>query len=261
MRILFVGDVVGKPGRALLCRLLPRLQDQHGIAFTIANAENLAGGVGATQETCEELFRSGVDCLTSGNHIWDKKEILPYIEREPRLLRPANYPDLNPGSGVYVGVSREGVRIAVVNLIGRIFLANVDCPFRAADSILDELRGRADAIVVDMHAEATSEKVAMGWFLDGRVAAVVGTHTHVPTADEEVRPGGTAYMTDVGMTGPHDSIIGVEKALVIERFLTQRHVRLYPAEGDVRLNAAILDIDPSTGRARGIEAIHLRETS
>ena len=260
MKVLFIGDVVGKPGRSMVCRHLKRLIDQHGIGFTIANAENLAGGVGATPETCDELFRAGVDCLSSGNHIWDKKEILPYLEREPRLLRPANYPDANPGAGVHVGVSREGARIAVVNLIGRIFLANVDCPFRAADGILDELRGRADAVVVDMHAEATSEKVAMGWYLDGRVAAVVGTHTHVPTADEEIRPGGTAYLTDVGMTGPHDSIIGVEKALVLERFLTQRHVRMYPAEGDVRLHAAILDIDPTTGRATGIERLKLRES-
>ena len=259
MRILFVGDVVGKPGRVFLCRQLPRLQDEHGIAFTIANAENLAGGVGATPETCEELFQAGVDCLTSGNHIWDKREIFPYLEREPRLLRPANYPDSNPGGGVHVGRSRDGTRVAVVNLIGRVFLANVDCPFRTADEVLAELHGQADCVLIDMHAEATSEKVAMGWHVRGRAAAVIGTHTHIPTADEAILPGGTAYLTDVGMTGPFNSVIGVEKEQVLERFLTGRNVRMQTAEGDVRLHAAVIDIDPATGKASAIERITVRE--
>ena len=259
MKVLFVGDVVGKPGRVFLCRQLPKLQDEHGIGFTIANAENLAGGVGATPETCEELFRAGVDCLTSGNHIWDKKEIFPYLEREPRLLRPANYPDSNPGGGVHIGRSREGVRVAVVNLIGRVFLANVDCPFHAADDILAEIRGQADCVVIDMHAEATSEKMALAWHVAGRAAAVIGTHTHVPTADETIFPGGTAYLTDVGMTGPFRSVIGVEKEQVLERFLTGRPVRMQTAEGDVRLHAAVIDVDPSTGRATRIERLTVKE--
>lgn len=258
MRVLFIGDVVGKPGRAILRRALPGLVDRHEIDFTVANAENSAAGAGATPETCEEMFAAGVDCLSSGNHIWDKKEILPYFERETRLLRPANYPDPNPGAGVFLGRSRDGARVAVVNLIGRIFLVNVDCPFRAADAILEELSGKADVIVVDMHAEATSEKVAMGWYLNGRVSAVIGTHTHIPTADPSLLSGGTAYLTDVGMTGPFDSVIGVEKSQVLERFLTGRNVRFQPAENDVRLYAAVIDIDARTGKATGIERIEAR---
>ena len=258
MRFLFIGDVVGKPGRTALNRHLPKLIDQHAVDFTIANAENSAGGAGATPETCEEMFSAGVDCLTSGNHIWDKKEIFPYLAREPRLLRPANYPDPNPGAGVYIGRSRDGARVAIVNLMGRVFLVNVDCPFRAADAILDELRGRADCVVIDMHAEASSEKMAMGWYVDGRVAALIGTHTHVPTADERVLPKGTAYLTDVGMTGPFDSVIGVDKTQVLERFLTQRNVKFHTAEGDVRLYAALIDIDTATGLSTRIERIVLK---
>src|SRR4030095_12690463 len=249
MKLLFIGDVIGKPGRAFLRRHLPDLIDRHGVDFTIANAENSASGVGATPETCREMFDAGVDCLPSGNHIWDKKEIFGYLENEPRLIRPANYPDPNPGAGVYLGRSRDGARVAVVNLIVRVFLVNVDDPFTAADDLLHELRGKADCIIVDMHAEATSEKVAMGWYLDGRVAAVMGTHTHIPTADETILPHGTAYLTDVGMTGPFDSVIGREKSLVIERFLTQRPIRFRTAEGDVRLYAALIEIDPASGRA------------
>ena len=259
MKVLFIGDVVGKPGRVLLRRRLPELIQRHGIEYAVANAENSAGGAGATPETCAEMFGAGIDCLTSGNHIWDKKEILGYFEREPRLLRPANYPDPNPGSGVHVGHTHSGARIAVVNLMGRVFMANLDCPFRTADAILEELEGKADCIIVDMHAEATSEKVAMGWYLDGRVAAVIGTHTHIPTADERVLPKGTAYLTDVGMTGPFDSVIGVDKNQVLERFLTQRNVRFQPAEGDARLHAALIDIDPATGGARSIQRIALKD--
>lgn len=258
MNILLIGDVVGKPGRSAVIRHLPAMIDEHAVAFTVANAENLAGGAGATPETCDELFAAGVDCLTSGNHIWDKREIIPYIGREPRLIRPANYPDGNPGAGVYVGRSREGARVAVMNLIGRVFLANVDCPFRTADEVLAEIDNQADCIVVDMHAEATSEKVAMGWHLDGRVSAVVGTHTHIPTADEAILPGGTAYLTDIGMTGPFDSVIGVEKAQVLERFLTGRNTRLQAAEGDVRLHAVLVTVDPSNGRAASIKRLAIR---
>ena len=258
MKLLFIGDVVGRPGRMALKRHLRGLLDRHAIDFAIANAENSAGGAGATPETCEEMFDAGIDCLTSGNHIWDKKEVFPYLEKEPRLLRPANYPEGNPGSGVYVGLSRDNVRVGVVNLMGRVFMPNVDDPFRAADGILAELRGQADCVVVDMHAEASSEKVAMGWYLDGRVAAMIGTHTHIPTADETILPGGTAYLTDVGMTGPFDSVIGVEKAQVIERFLTQRNVKFQTAEGDVRLYAAVVDVDPSKGRAREITRVAIK---
>ena len=259
MKILFIGDVVGKPGRTILRRRLPSLIDRHGIDFTVANAENSAGGAGATAETCEEMFAAGVDCLTSGNHIWDKREIFEVLGRDPRLLRPANYPDANPGSGVFVGRGRDGARIGIMNLIGRVFLVNVDCPFRTADAILEEIRPRADCVIVDMHAEATSEKVAMGWYLAGRVAAVIGTHTHIPTADATVLPGGTAYLTDVGMTGPFDSVIGVDKSQVIERFLTGRNVRFQPATADVRLYAAVLTVDSTTGRATSIERVEERE--
>src|SRR5262245_39106599 len=259
MKLLFIGDVIGKPGRTFLRRHLPSLIDRHGVDFTIANAENSASGVGATPETCREMFDAGVDCLTSGNHIWDKKEILPYLEAEPRLIRPANYPDPNPGAGVFLGRGGDGARVAVVNLIGRVFLVNVEDPFTAADDRPAELPGKADCVIVDMHAEATSEKVAMGWYLDGRVAAVIGTHTHIPTADETVLPKGTAYLTDVGMTGPFDSVIGVEKSLVIERFLTQRPVRFQTAEGDVRLYAALVDVDAASGRASRIERVVVRE--
>jgi len=259
MKLLFIGDVIGKPGRTFLRRHLPGLIDRHGVDFTVANAENSASGVGATPETCREMFDSGVDCLSSGNHIWDKKEILHYLDNEPRLIRPANYPDPNPGSGVFLGRSRDGARVAVVNLIGRVFLVNAEDPFTTADGLLDELRGRTDCVVVDMHAEATSEKVAMGWYLDGRVSAVIGTHTHIPTADETILPKGTAYLTDVGMTGPFDSVIGVEKSLVIERFLTQRPIRFQTAEGDVRLYAALVDVDTATGRATRIERVVVRE--
>jgi len=259
MRLLFIGDVIGKPGRTFLRRHLTDLIDKHGVDFTTANAENSASGVGATPETCREMFDAGVDCLTSGNHIWDKKEILGYFEHEPRLIRPANYPDPNPGNGVFIGRSRDGARVAVVNLIGRVFLVNVEDPFTAADDLLDDLRGKADCVIVDMHAEATSEKVAMGWYLDGRVAAVIGTHTHIPTADETILPKGTAYLTDVGMTGPFDSVIGVQKSLVIERFLTQRPIRFQTAEGDVRLYAALVDVDTASGRATRIERVVVRE--
>lgn len=259
MKLLFIGDVVGKPGRSMLKRHLPRLIDEHRIDFTIANAENSAGGAGATAETCDEMFGFGVDCLTSGNHIWDKKEILPYLDREPRLLRPANYPDPNPGSGAFIGRARDGSRVGVLNLMGRVFMANLECPFRTADAVLEEMRGRTDCIFVDMHAEASSEKVAMGWYLDGRVTSVIGTHTHIPTADEVILPKGTAYLTDVGMTGPFDSVIGVEKAQVLERFLTQRNVRFLTAEGDPRLYAAAVEVDPSRGRATKIERIIVKD--
>ena len=258
MNVLVIGDVIGKPGRTALKRHLRRLRDEHAVSFVVANAENSAGGAGVTPETAEEMFAFGVDCLTSGNHIWDKKEVIPYIDREPRLLRPANYPPPCPGSGLYVGTTEEGFRIAVINLMGRVYMGNYDDPLRTADQLLREERNRSDAVVVDIHAELTSEKGAMGCYLDGRVGLVYGTHTHIPTADERILPGGTAFQTDVGMTGPFDSIIGVEKDAVLQRFLTQRHIRFSPAEKDIWLNATLVGVDETTGLALDIRRVTIR---
>jgi metallophosphoesterase (TIGR00282 family) len=255
MKILLIGDVIGKPGIGALRRHLAALRDRHEISFVTANAENSALGFGVTPESAQELFAAGVDCLTSGNHVWDKKEVLPYLEEERRLLRPANYPSPCPGSGWYIGTTDEGVRVGVLNLMGRVHMAELDCPFRAADRILKEIRPRTDVVVVDMHAEITSEKGAMGWYLDGRVSAVYGTHTHVPTADERILPSGTAFLTDLGMTGPYDSIIGVEQQAVLQRFLTQRRSRMQTATGNVQIRAAVLEVDPSNGRALSLERI------
>lgn len=258
MRILFVGDVVGAPGRRIVRQRLKRLKKDIGADVAIVNGENAAGGAGLTTATAEELFAAGADMITTGNHVWDKREVLGLIEREPRLLRPANYPEGSPGAGVAV-VSVAGTEVAVVNLMGRVFMPLLDDPFRAADRILGELRGVARVVIVDFHAEATSEKSAFAWFLDGRVSAVLGTHTHVPTADARVLPGGTAFISDVGMTGPFDSVIGVKKEQAIERFRTSRSIPYETAEGDVRLCAVRVDVDPATGRALAIERIELRD--
>ncbi|MEE8412811.1 MAG: TIGR00282 family metallophosphoesterase, partial [Acidobacteriota bacterium] len=231
MRILFVGDVVARAGRRILKGGLRAIRASHAPDLIIVNGENASRGRGLTPQCSEEIFRAGADVITSGNHVWDRREVLPLLEREPRVLRPANYPDPAPGSGVYLFDHLAAGPVAVVNLMGRLFMPAVDDPFRAADEILDELQGRAALVVIDFHAEATSEKIAFGWHVDGRVTAVIGTHTHIPTADESVLPGGTAYITDVGMTGPYDSVIGVDKTAVIERFRTQRPVRFSPAEG------------------------------
>jgi hypothetical protein len=259
MRALLLGDVIGRAGRTALRRHLRLIREEHEVCFVAANAENSAGGFGVTRECGEEMLSAGADCLTSGNHVWDNKDGIPYLNQESRLIRPANYPGTAPGSGVFLGTTAEGVRVAVLNLMGRVYMGSLDCPFRKADSILEELRGRADVILVDMHAEVTSEKGAMGCYLDGRVAAVYGTHTHIPTADERVLPGGTAFITDVGMTGPYDSVIGCSKGAVIERFLTQRPVRFSPAESDVWLCGALVDVDESTGKARAITRLQVRD--
>ncbi len=261
MRILFVGDVVARAGRRILKGGLRAIRASHAPDLIIVNGENASRGRGLTPQCSEEIFRAGADVITSGNHVWDRREVLPLLEREPRVLRPANYPDPAPGSGVYLFDHLAAGPVAVVNLMGRLFMPAVDDPFRAADEILDELQGRAALVVIDFHAEATSEKIAFGWHVDGRVTAVIGTHTHIPTADESVLPGGTAYITDVGMTGPYDSVIGVDKTAVIERFRTQRPVRFSPAEGDVRLCAVLIDADPETGRANSIERIDWRAES
>jgi len=252
MRVLFIGDIVGSAGRRVVADHVADIIRNQGIDLTIANCENAAAGFGITPRLTEELLQLGIDVLTSGNHIWDKKEILPYISGQPRLLRPANYPEGAPGHGCFLGTTGGGVEFAVINLQGRTFLPSIDCPFQRADAILASLPASARVRVVDFHAEVTSEKIAFGWYLDGRVSAVLGTHTHVPTADERVLPGGTAYQTDVGMTGPYDSVIGVNKAAALERFLKGIPTRLEPAKDDARLSTAIIDIDETTGRASAI---------
>ncbi len=257
MRILFIGDIVGKPGRELVRRGLPSLVDLHDIDFVIANAENAAAGFGITREIGEHLLDRGVDVMTSGNHIWDKKEALDYIGIEPRLLRPANYPAGAPGNGSYVGRTRTGETVGVVNVMGRVFMAAIDDPFAVVLREIERIRERTRTIVVDFHAEATSEKIAMGWHLDGRVSAVIGTHTHVQTADDRILPKGTAYLTDVGMTGPHDSIIGVEVDAALGRFLTGLPAKFETATGNPRLHAVVLETDPATGRAVDIERLSI----
>lgn len=260
MKVLFLGDVFGKPGRTAVQRLVPRLVGQRGVDLVVANAENATNGLGVTPEAAEELLAAEVDLLTSGNHIWAKREIVEYLDAPgSRLLRPANYPRDAPGRGRAVVETPDGRKLGVVNLEGRVFMKTLDDPFAAALEAIEALReAGCRAILVDMHCDATSEKNAMGWFLDGKVSAVLGTHTHVQTADARVLPGGTAYVTDVGMCGPWDSVIGVRKELVIERFLTQRPVSFEPARRDVWLQGALVDIDEQTGRARSIERVQER---
>lgn len=258
MKILFVGDVIGKPGRRAVQGLLPGLVDRHRVDFTIVNVENSAGGFGITEGVLEELSELPIDCFTSGNHIWDKKEGLALLESRENLLRPANYPEGNPGRGVFLGESPAGIRVAVVNLEGQVFMKPLASPFEMADRIVAELPGDVDVVVVDFHAEATSEKQALAYHLDGRVSAVLGTHTHVPTADERILAGGTALVTDVGMTGPYDGIIGFRQDKVLERFLLQTGASLQVAKGDVRLAAVLLDVDEETGKTRDLERMLLR---
>ena len=255
MRLLFIGDIVGRPGRDLIKRGLTALVDHHSIDLVIANAENSAAGFGITREVGDQLLGMGIDVMTSGNHIWDKKEAIDYIGAEPRLLRPVNYPAGVPGNGSYLAPSRHGRSVGVINVMGRVFMLNIDDPFAVVLREIEALRQRTCVIFVDFHAEATSEKVAMGWHLDGKVTAVVGTHTHVQTADERILPKGTAYLTDVGMTGPHDSIIGVEIEPALGRFLTALPARFETATGDPRLNAVIVDADDDSGRATDIERL------
>jgi len=252
MRILFIGDVFGRTGRDLVRQGLPVLTARYAIDAVIANVENAASGAGITRETGDALLRHGVDVMTTGNHVWDKREALTYIGAEPRLLRPLNMASAAPGRGTFVARIAEGKPLGVVNAMGRVFMPPVDNPFEAVAAAVDRLARECRIIVVDMHAEATAEKIAMGWHLDGRVAAVVGTHTHVQTADARILPGGTAYITDVGMTGPHDSIIGMERALVLDRFVTGLPARMEPASENPRLQAVVIDADERTGLAREI---------
>ncbi|HET9833354.1 MAG TPA: TIGR00282 family metallophosphoesterase [Vicinamibacterales bacterium] len=255
MRILFIGDIVGRPGRQLVKTGLAGLISRHAVDFVIANAENAAAGAGITREIGDELLDLGVEVMTSGNHVWDKREAFSYIGAEPRLLRPANYPSGAPGNGGYLARTRDGVSVGVINVMGRVFMTQLDDPFAVVQRELDALTQRTRIVFVDFHAEATSEKIAMGWHLDGKVTAVVGTHTHVQTADERILPKGTAYLTDVGMTGPHDSIIGVEVEPSLNRFLTGLPQRFEVASGNPRLNAVIIDADERTGRATDIERL------
>jgi hypothetical protein len=253
VRLLFVGDVVGKPGRRALLAELPRLVDGERADYVVVNVENAAGGFGVTPDVLAELSELPIDCYTTGNHVWDKKEVVDLFGREPRLLRPANYPAGNPGRGVHVGETSAGVRVATLHLEGQVFMKNLDSPFRVAERLLDELPPDVQVVFVDFHAEATSEKQALGFHLDGRVSAVVGTHTHVPTADERILPGGTAFLTDAGMTGPYEGVIGFKPERVLPRFLLQTPSSFEVAKRDVRVAAVIVDVDESTGRARGIE--------
>ena len=261
MNILIIGDVVGSPGRNILKRALPLVFRRYDVDYCIANVENAAGGFGVTREVADEITALGVDCMTSGNHIWDKKEIVSAIEQMPHLLRPANYPPEQPGKGSYVGRAKDSrVPVATLNLSGRVFMNGaIDDPFRIAREEVARLRQEAAVIIVDMHGEASSEKTALGYFLDGTVSAVVGTHTHVPTCDHRLLPKGTAYCTDLGMTGPYDSVIGVEAELIVKRFVTGMPARFETAKNDARLAAVLVTVDANTGRATAIDRMLVGE--
>jgi metallophosphoesterase (TIGR00282 family) len=257
MRILFIGDIFGKPGREIVRRAVPALVQRDAIDFVIANVENCAAGFGVTGDLADAILGYGVDVMTTGNHVWDKKEVLDYLPKQPKLLRPANFPAGAPGRGSYVGRTRTGEPVGVLNLMGRVFMTPLDDPFALALREIESLKAKARVVFVDFHAEATSEKVAMGWHLDGRVTAVTGTHTHVQTADDRVLPKGTAYITDTGMTGPHDSIIGVTVDAALGRFVTGMPSKFEAAAGGARLNAIIVTADPATGKATAIERLNL----
>jgi metallophosphoesterase (TIGR00282 family) len=257
MRILLIGDIVGKAGRQAIHGALGKVISEHGIEFTVANGENAAGGMGITPSIALEILDYGVDVLTSGNHIWAKKEIIPFLDEESRILRPANYPAHVPGRGVGTFELRNGKKVGVVNLEGRVFMKNLDCPFRAGEKEVDILKRQTNIIIVDFHAEATSEKMAMGWFLNGKVSAVLGTHTHVQTNDERILDGGTAYITDVGMTGPLNSVIGIRKEVALERLLTQIPWKFDVATGDIELQGVVLEVDQKTGKSKDIKRIRV----
>ena len=250
-----IGDIVGRSGRLIVKELLPDLVREFQIDLVIANGENAAGGNGITPDLADELYTSGIDILTMGNHVWDKKEIIPYIDQDNRMVRPANYPPGTPGKGYIIFPMDANLKIAVVNLSGRVFLSNLDCPFRQADLLIEEIYPQTPFIIFDFHAEATSEKQALGWYLDGRVTAVLGTHTHIQTADERLLTRGTAYITDVGMTGPRDSVLGVKTDLVIKKFISQLPVRFETAGGASQFNAVLLEVDTATGKALSIHRI------
>ncbi len=257
VKILFIGDIIGKPGRQALSRELHRLVDRHNVDIVIANGENAAGGFGLTEETARELFKQGVHLLTGGNHIWDKKEQVPLILADPRILRPANYPAGALGNGSAVLTTPGGVKVGVLNLEGRVYMKTLECPFKVADREIERLKQETSIIFVDFHAEATSEKSALGWYLDGRISALIGTHTHVQTADERILTQGTAFLTDAGMTGAFDSVIGMGKEETISRFLTQLPSKFEVAKKDIRLNGVVIGVDEQTGKALTIERINI----
>ena len=260
MNVLFIGDIVGPDATAYVARRVPELRQQYALDLVIANGENAAGGAGITRDNMLELLSAGVDVLTTGNHVWDKRETLEFIGNEPRLLRPANYPEGTPGKGSFVATAANGVRVGVINVMGRIFMNAIDDPFRSAQLEVARVRGDgAQVIFVDMHAETTSEKMALSYYLDGQVAAVIGTHTHVQTADERILANGTSCLTDVGMTGPHDGVIGMDKTAVIARFVSALPGRFETASGDHRLNGVVITVDHTTGRATAIERLSLSE--
>ena len=255
MKILFIGDIVGEPGRHAVKELVPKIIKKEKIDFVVANGENAAGGSGITPMLADELLGSGVDVITSGDHIWKRKEIVDRLSQDARILRPANYPRESPGSGSTVVESKSGTEVGVINLQGRVLMQAIECPFRAAKAEVDRIKNRARVIIVDVHAEATSEKIALGWFLDGTVSAIIGTHTHVQTADEKILPKGTAFLTDAGMTGPFDGVIGRNKEQILARFISQLPAKFEMAEGDVQLHGAIIDVDEKTGKADSIKRI------
>lgn len=257
MNLLFIADVVGSPGREVVKRLLPELKRRYDLALVVCNAENSAAGYGCTKESAGDLFRAGVDVITGGNHLWDRRESLAYLTDERRLVRPANLPSGTPGQGWGVFPAADGTPVGVINLLGRVFMKEIDCPFRSLDAALEQLRSQCKIVLVDFHTETTAEKVAMGWHADGRVSAVLGTHTHVATADARVLPAGTAFLCDTGMTGGFESVIGMDREAALRRFLTLMPARLTPAEGDLRMNAALVTVDPATGRASAIRHLEI----
>lgn len=257
MKVLFIGDIVGKIGRQTVKNLLPNLVDRYKIDAVIANGENVAGGFGITEKTASELFSFGVHIITTGNHVWDKKEAVPYIAKENRILRPVNYPPDTPGFGSILYTLPNKEKIAVINISGRVFMNTLDCPFRAGKSEVEKLKEYTNIIIIDFHAEATSEKIAFGYYMDGIVSTIVGTHTHVQTADDKILPGGTAYITDVGMTGPHTSVIGIEKEQIIERFLSQMPRKYDVAGGKGLFSAVVIEIDNKSGKATAIQRLQL----
>lgn len=254
VKILFISDIVGKPGRDAVEMLLPEIMKEEKFDFCIANGENAAGGFGITPSIITRLYSMDVDVITLGNHVWDRKEIYDCIE-DPRLIRPANYPAGVPGNGYCIASTKQGIKIGVANISGRVFMQELDCPFRCADKVINNIMQQTNIIVIDFHAEVTSEKAAFGWYVDGRVSAVIGTHTHVPTADERILHDGTAYITDAGMTGPCDSVIGIKKEIAIQRFLTQMPFRFEVASDNIILNSVLVEVDESTGRAKSIKRI------
>lgn len=257
MKVLFIGDIVGKTGRATIKGLLPSIASRYKIDLVIANGENAAGGFGITEKVASELFSSGIQIITSGNHIWDKKESIPYISKEPRIIRPLNYPPGAPGFGSILYTLPGGAKIAVLNIAGRVFMSSIDCPFRTGMAEIERLKNETKFIIVDFHAEATSEKIAFGYYADGRVSAVIGTHTHVQTADEKILPGGTAYITDIGMTGPDASVIGIDKEQIIDRFLYQMPMKFETAKGRGILSALVIEIDDKTGKSNALQRLQL----